>query len=129
MVTERASLDAVASVLAARVNAHRNLTPEEESRLDAQVRGRVKDLLDSWAKIAKEKQDTGSRLVYQPYESADGPPLLHTPLDPELLTANADERKFKAPRSLRDVEPSVNLMLEDAWTATEIEAPAVEGEA
>jgi len=128
MATERAGADAVAAVLAARVRAHRSLSPEEEARLDALVRGRVKDLLDSWAKIAKAKQDAGARLVYQPYEDAEGPSLLHLPLDPELATLNADERKFKAPRSLRDVEPSVNLIVK-RLDGTEIEPLPTDGEA
>jgi hypothetical protein len=88
----------------------------------------VQDLLDSWAKIARSKQETGARLVYQPYEQADGPPLLRVPLDPELSTLNHDERKFKAPRSLRDVEPSVNLILK-RLDGTEIELPSVDEEA
>lgn len=128
MATERAGLDAVAAALVGRATAHRSFSADEEKRMVAQVRGRVNDLLDSWAKIARAKQDTGARLVYQPYENADGPALLRTPLDPELATLNADERKFKAPRSLRDVEPSVNLILK-RLDGTEIEAPAAEGEA
>ena len=57
-----------------------------------------------------------------------GPALLHTPLDPELAILNADERKFKAPRSLRDVEPSVNLILK-RLDGTEIEPLSPDGEA
>ena len=43
------------------------------------------------------------------FENADGPALLHDPLDPDLGNLSADARKFKAPRSLRDIEPPVNL--------------------
>ncbi len=125
MVGERPNAAVIADILAARGRAHRSLSPEEETRLDALLRARVKDLLDSWAKIAKARQDVGARLVYQPYENADGPPLLRTPLDPELATLNADERKFKAARSLRDVEPSVNLLLK-RLDGTEIEPPSAE---
>ena len=128
MANERAAVDAVAEVLVARAKAHRSLSAEEEQRLVARVRNRVKDLLDSWAKVAQAKQDAGARLVYQPYEQADGPPLLRTPLDPELPNLNQDERKFKAPRSLRDVEPSVNLILK-RLDGTEIESLPVEEEA
>lgn len=121
MAAERPNLDVVAALIADRAKVHRVLSGEEESRLDAYVRARVKDLLDSWSKIAKGKQDVGARLVYQPYEDTDGPPLLRTPLDPELARLNADERKFKAPRSLRDVEPPVNLLLK-RLDGTEIES-------
>ena len=61
--------------------------------------------------------------MYQPFENADGPALLHTPLDPELGTLSQDARKFRAPRSLRDVEPSVNLWLK-RLDGTEVEIPA-----
>ncbi len=39
---------------------------------------------------------------------------------PSCRISNQDERKFKAPRSLRDVEPSVNLSLK-RLDGTEIE--------
>jgi hypothetical protein len=123
MTTERAKTGQVAEILANRARGHRTLSPEAEARLDALVRGRVNDLLDSWAKIAKAH--VGARLIYQPFENADGPPLLRTPLDPELATLNVDERKFKAPRSLRDVEPSVNLLLK-RLDGTDIETSSEE---
>jgi hypothetical protein len=52
-------------------------------------------------------------LRYQPFEGAAGPALLRQPLDSagSDLQPAQDARKFKAARSLRDVEPSVNLWL------------------
>jgi hypothetical protein len=123
IVTERSKLERVADILAARARRHRSMTAEEEQRLDANLRGRVKDLLDSWAKVGMAQQGVGARLVYQPYENAEGPALLHSPLDPELAVLNQDARKFKAPRSLRDVEPPVNLWLK-RLDGSEIELPA-----
>ncbi len=70
-------------------------------------------LLDSWCKVAEFQQNNSARLLYQPYEGSAGPALLRLPLDPvgaDLQPAQ-DARKFKAPRSLRDVEPAVNLWL------------------
>lgn len=128
MVSERPNLEEISAALAARLRAHRTLTAAEEARLDGAVRARVNDLLDSWARIAKTKQDAAARLVYQPYEDADGPPLLRTPLDPELAVVNKDEQKFKAPRSLRDVESSVNLILK-RLDGTEVEPLSVEEDA
>jgi len=128
MAAERPSVESVADVLAERARHHRALTPEEESRLDTNVRQRAKDLLDAWARVAHTKQSAGARLNYQPHEGADGPSLLHTPLDPELERLTKDEQKFKAPRSLRDVEPSVNLILK-RLDGSVIEPPPAEGEA
>jgi hypothetical protein len=49
-------------------------------------------------------------LQYNQHE-ASGTPLLHTFLDPELKMLPKRQRRFKANRSMRDVEPSVNLRL------------------
>jgi hypothetical protein len=66
----------------------------------------VIDLLDSWERVAE-------KLVNLQYGHEVGgvSPLLRQPLDPELEQRSSDERKFKANRSLRDVEPTVNLWL------------------
>jgi hypothetical protein len=111
IVAERGQLDEVAVILANRARGHRDLGPADESRINAYLQSRSKDLLDSWATIAKQQQAVGARLVYQRYEQADGKALLRMPLeapDPDLGAAG---KKFKAPRSLRDVEPSVNLFV------------------
>ncbi|MGH2413772.1 MAG: hypothetical protein ACRDEA_08810, partial [Microcystaceae cyanobacterium] len=47
-------------------------------------------------------------LQYQ-REVGEAPPLLFDPLDLELEKQPLEARKFKAQRSLRDVEPTVNL--------------------
>ena len=39
------------------------------------------------------------------------PPLLFAPLDPELARQPKEAQQFRANRSLRDVEPTVNLWL------------------
>lgn len=127
VVGEQGALAVVADILAARARAHRAGagTNEEEKRLDATVRARVKDLLDSWYKVAKAQQENNARLRYQQHEGGAGPALLRTPLEPvgaDLLPMQ-DARKFKAPRSLRDVEPSVNLWLKRS-DGLDIEIPA-----
>mgnify|MGYP007114317001 CR=1 FL=1 len=63
-------------------------------------------LLDAWANIAAHKGD----LQYQ-REVGVAPPLLFNPLDPELDKQTKEAQQFKANRSLRDVEPTVNLWL------------------
>ncbi len=70
------------------------------------VESRVKDLLDSWETIANKK----TSLQYQ-REVGAAPPLLFDPLDPELENQTSAARKFKAQRSLRDVEPTVNIWI------------------
>lgn len=86
--------------LVSRARAHCSMDTAEAQRLEAIVRVRVGDLLDSWAKVAQRHKSTGSRLAYQTHElGSDGPHLLFDPLDPELLKKDADARKFRVPRS------------------------------
>jgi hypothetical protein len=63
-------------------------------------------LLDTWESIAAQKGE----LQYQ-REVGQAPPLLFNPLDPDLDRQPKEARKFKVQRSLRDVEPTVNLWL------------------
>jgi hypothetical protein len=77
------------------------------------VAERVKAIVDDWCAIAERR----GRMEYG-WEEGDLPPLLRTPLDPELLELEDDrERQFKANRSLRDVEPSA-LLLKDRYQST-----------
>jgi hypothetical protein len=122
MATERSSLDSLAGVLASRARRHRMLSAEEEARISAYLEARVKDLLDSWAKIAKRQQEVGARLVYQRFEMAEGKALLRQPLEAPDPDLGQDGRKFKAPRSLRDVEPSVNLFVKQS-DGVDVEMP------
>lgn len=79
----------------------------------AWVAERVKSIIDDWCSIAERR----GRMEYGK-EEGDLPPLLRTPLDPELLELSDErERQFKANRSLRDVEPSA-LLLKDRYQST-----------
>jgi len=49
-------------------------------------------------------------LKYQQYEQAAGNHLLRDPLDPKLSELEAPRGRFKAARSMRDVEPQVLLL-------------------
>lgn len=119
---ERPELEWIAGVLSARARKHRRLSAPEEARINAYLQARSKDLLDSWAKVAMRQQDVGARLVYQRYEAAEGKALLHQPLETPDPDLGQDGRKFKAPRSLRDVEPSVNVFVKQS-DGVEIEMP------
>lgn len=87
---------------------------DELEALRKRVKGLVDDLLDGWAVLAHEKRQNGVKLAYQGRERGGPPnafPLLRDPLDPELETLPPSARKFRAQRSMRDVEPSVGLVL------------------
>ena len=103
----RAQVDHVADIVGDRAAAHSALSPNDAEGLRAKLRGRVKDLLDAWERLAEDAHDTGG-MEYQ-REVRRGARLLYDPLDPALRDASRNVRKFKARRSLRDVEPQVKL--------------------
>lgn len=124
MRTLRAEMDFVADLLARRAEDHdKDLPQAEREAVRDNVRGRVMGLLDAWKRVADEKHEVGSGLQYQ-REVGGAPPLLFDPLDPELPHLPDHARRFRAHRSLRDVEPSVNLwvkLLNGVAVATEEE--------
>ena len=83
---------------------------ERNERLRS-VQNRVVDLLDSWRKVFDDYQLAGVPMQYQKYELDKRKPLLREMLDETFESDH--HRKFRANRSLRDVEPEVNLFLHD----------------
>jgi hypothetical protein len=83
---------------------------EREDRLRS-VQNRVVDLLDSWHKILDDYRAAGVAMQYQKYELKQPKALLREMLETEFESEH--HRKFRANRSLRDVEPDVNLFLKD----------------
>ena len=83
---------------------------ERDERLRS-VQNRIVDLLDSWRKILDDYQAAGVAMQYQKYELKQPRPLLREVLDRDFESEH--HRKFSANRSLRDVEPEVNLFLKD----------------
>jgi hypothetical protein len=83
---------------------------EREERLRS-VQNRVVDLLDSCRKICGDYQSAGVPVQYQKYELPQPKPLLREMLDTQFESEH--HRKFRVNRSLRDVEPDVNLFLKD----------------
>jgi hypothetical protein len=75
------------------------------------VQNRVVDLLDSWRKIFEDYRAVGVALQYQKYELNQPRALLREMLDKDFESEH--HGKFRANRSLRDVEPEVNLFLSD----------------
>jgi hypothetical protein len=74
-------------------------------------------LLDEWSKLAFDLNQAGVSLQYQT-EIGGAQRLLYEFLNPELknLPPQHPKMKFRANRSMRDVEPSVNI-----WIAGEPE--------
>jgi hypothetical protein len=109
IMTERSNLDFVTETLTSRARRHADLSPQDADALAELVRKRTEDLLDEWDKIALDYDKQGIRLQYQAREVGAARPLLHEFLDPELAQLPKRHWKFRANRSMRDVEPEVNL--------------------
>ena len=86
--------------------------PEEREEAAEAVRSRVADLLDSWNRILDDYRASGVPLEYQQYETrSSARPLLRYMLDQDFESEH--HRKFRANRSLRDVEPEVHVYVKD----------------
>lgn len=109
----RPALDQLAEHIALRAMEHRTiLNSADKQALYANVLHRGQDLLDDWLKIAKRAQQEGSAIQYQ--KEANTPPrrLLHDFLDPDLANLHPVHRRFRANRSMRDVEPPVDILVQ-----------------
>lgn len=110
----RTELDRFAEGVAKRAQEHRSEMPEDEGdALYGNVLHRCRDLLDDWVNIASRAEQDGSSLQYQK-ESVKAPRrLLREFLDPDLANQHPIYTKFRANRSMRDVEPSVEIRVEN----------------
>jgi hypothetical protein len=111
ILNERARLDFAIRALIDRAYGQSDLPPEEAERVRQRVRERVLDLLDEWAKVAQGYQQVGTGLQYNPIEAGGAKQLLYDFLSPDVknLPPTNPRMKFRANRSLRDVEPNVNI--------------------
>jgi hypothetical protein len=112
ILKERVRLDFVVQALAARAFEHdQTLSNADREKLRIRVRERTLDLLDTWAKVAQDYQNDGVGLQYNPIEAGGAKQLLYDFLSPEVknLPPERWQVKFRANRSLRDVEPEVNI--------------------
>jgi hypothetical protein len=110
ILRERTRLDSLVDRVAARARDQSSLPPDEAEQLRQRVRQRSSALLDDWSKVALELSQSGVGLQYQE-EVGAAQRLLYDFLSPDLknLPPQSPKMKFRANRSLRDVEPSVNL--------------------
>ena len=103
----------------ARVDQQPLMDEDERDERRRSVHDRIVGLLDSWRRVVKDYEAVGVAVQYQPYELRTGKPLLRELLEENF--ENEHHRKFRANRSLRDVEPQVNLYIRD------LSGDAVEG--
>jgi hypothetical protein len=106
--------EAVAEALRRRVAIGLVNAPADADAHASTVAEQVRHIIDDWCAIAQRR----GRMEYG-REDGVLPPLLRTPLDPQLLELEDErEKQFKANRSLRDVEPSALLLKDRLQTTT-----------
>jgi len=110
VIAERARLDRYAELIADR--ARSSAAIGEEQTLHDQVLARSKRLLDWWMGAAQDARNKGLPLSYDSNKGG-GDRLLREVLDPDLAALPLERRAFRAGRSMRDVEPPVDLYLNE----------------
>ena len=97
--------EAIAEAVGARAARHADGLPDSERQA---VADRVRRLVGDWAALAREAGQVGTAFGYVRSEGASTP-LLREMIDPDRETLDDRQLRFRAPRSLRDVEPSTLL--------------------
>jgi hypothetical protein len=122
VLNEQAQLAMVSSAIVERARAQSQFTTVAETDALAQtVQLRTGDLVDEWSQIALNYRNEGVLFQYQSGEAGGARPLLHDFLSPELKELPARFMKFRANRSMRDVEPGVNLWVKTLAGGKDVE--------
>ncbi len=77
------------------------------------IRSRVQSLIDDWASLAHKAGQDGVTFGYARQGKGVNTPLLREMIDPARDQLNQKQLQFRAPRSLRDVEPGVLLAIKN----------------
>jgi hypothetical protein len=112
LATVRLELEQQVRALFERRLLEQAMDEDERAERARGVQDRIVDLLDSWQAIISGYAEHGVEVRYQLHEGPSQPqPLLHEMLDTTFESEH--HRKFRVNRSLRSVEPSVNLFLRE----------------
>ena len=95
----------IAEAIAGRAQSHAAGLP---AGFGDSVSGRVQSLIDDWAQLAREAGQGGAAFGYARGRGVSTP-LLREMIDRDRDMLNDTQLRFRAPRSLRDVEPGVLL--------------------
>jgi hypothetical protein len=115
VLQRRAELDLWLKPFVERALSHDpTLVEEEKKALAITVQAQLVNLLDSWEKVAKADADTMGTLHYTKSEKAGstGTALVNEALAQDLEAPRDHRSKFKANRSMRDVQAPVIIQTE-----------------
>ena len=108
----RALANAILEELVTRGKHHREWHDAgAEKRIEDQLRARGKNFLDAWERVIDKTRAGAGERTYSDLDRsrAEGKALMYFPTDPR--PDDSDERRFVAPTSMRDVEPSTHIWL------------------
>ncbi len=104
----RSTIEQVAASICDRAASHTPMSPAESAKIRQEIEKRVMNLLDTWTELWESNDKI---LQYNQTEAENIGPLLCDPNDPKTANLSEAAKKFKTPRSLRDVEPTVNIWI------------------
>jgi hypothetical protein len=108
----RAAGETAARRIAERAAGQSGLDGARRAALAASLEARGREVLDAWQRLIDAARAGAFARSYSPFESDRAQKqLLRTALD-SSTTATADEERFTAPTSMRDVEPVTHLWLQ-----------------
>ncbi|KOR35614.1 hypothetical protein AM228_17620 [Planktothricoides sp. SR001] len=104
----RSTIEQAIAPICDRAASHTPMSPAESAKIRQEIEKRVMNLLDTWTELWESNDKI---LQYNQTEAENIGPLLCDPNDPKTANLSEAAKKFKTPRSLRDVEPTVNLWI------------------
>lgn len=118
LATDRKAAEAMVAAIVERAKVAAALTdPDAEQAMVDDLRQRLTRLVDDWATLMVEAktEEAGQRCYSKLDRGRHGKPLLLPKLDAASKETLKDaERRFTAPMSMRDVEPSVHIWVNKA---------------
>ncbi len=108
----RALANKILEELVTRGKNHRDWPDAQaEGRMEDELRARGKKFLDAWERVITKTREGSGERTYSDLDrsKAEGKALMYFPTDPR--PDDFDERRFVAPTSMRDVEPSTHIWL------------------
>ncbi len=116
-----AALSSLAAVFGDRALIHdadKASSPEGDA-LRHSVENRARSLIADWCAITRLCSSEGTGLSYQKFEDqSEGDHLLRDFLDPDLLGKQPVYAKFRANRSMREVEPAIDIISKPSTIGT-----------
>ncbi|WP_417730834.1 DISARM system helicase DrmA [Rosistilla oblonga] len=110
----RSELEKYADLFAERAREHNVDLPVADRKLIADhVKNLCNELMDDWMKIAQLARDEGSSIQYQREETTPNRRLLYEFLHPDVPNLAEIQKQFRANRSMRDVEPVVEVFVQE----------------